>query len=103
MKIRTVLFLFSGSLFLFGCNLTTISGKYCVDKKGASVIDCMVFNNGFVEIEPSFLGRAFKYTVSGDKIYVEDPDQGIIPYTIIDNNTIECNTFGVAGVFKKKE
>jgi hypothetical protein len=88
-------------LFLFGCSVN-IEGQY-KSIEDSSLIETISFD-GKVATFTGDLGAFYphaKYDVEDDKIHIYFSD-GIIVFTVIDSNTLECDTFPVEGMRFKK-
>ena len=96
----TLVILFSITLLL-GCS-QNIEGQYNAIEE-SSLIETISFD-GEVATFTGDLGEFFphaKYDMADDKIYIDFPD-GIIVFSIIDSNTLECNTPPLDGMRFKK-
>lgn len=101
---RKLVLFFACIIFLtsvYSCKKSTnVKGVYYSD---GGLITWIKFEDGRCTMETfGMVTPAYPYEKRGDTIYVTDPQHGDVPFQIVDENTIKCSVFGLAGTYVKE-
>lgn len=98
-----IIFYTAAALGSVSCGKAGVSGVFIPEKK--SQIKSVEFKDGRARFTYSFINFTqgfIKCRFSSNRVYIDDPIRGEIPFKVINSDTLECEHPSLAGLYRKE-